>query len=55
MLGSNGLDTLKPSRFGFEMRMFQGANCDHVDQGRHRDLFHEVDVFWAEARRRARS
>jgi hypothetical protein len=23
---------IKPSRIGFEMRTFQGVNCDHVDK-----------------------
>jgi len=26
------LTHIKPSRIGFEMRMFQGVNCDHVDK-----------------------
>jgi hypothetical protein len=25
------LTSIKPSRLGFEKRMFQGVNCDHVD------------------------
>jgi hypothetical protein len=25
------LTSIKPSRLGFERRMFQGVNCDHVD------------------------
>jgi hypothetical protein len=23
---------IKPSRIGFELRTFQGVNCDHVDK-----------------------
>jgi hypothetical protein len=26
------LTHIKPSRIGFELRTFQGANCDHVDK-----------------------
>ena len=26
------LDLTKPSAIGFEMRVFQGVNCDHVDR-----------------------
>jgi hypothetical protein len=26
------LARIKPSRTGFEMRTFQGVNCDHVDK-----------------------
>ena len=26
------LARIKPSRIGFEMRMFQGVDCDHVDK-----------------------
>jgi hypothetical protein len=26
------LTHIKPSRIGFEMRTFQGVNCDHVDK-----------------------
>jgi hypothetical protein len=26
------LTCIKPSRLGFERRMFQGVNCDHVDK-----------------------
>jgi hypothetical protein len=26
------LTRMKPSRIGFEMRTFQGVNCDHVDK-----------------------
>jgi ssDNA-binding Zn-finger/Zn-ribbon topoisomerase 1 len=26
------LTFIKPSRIGFERRMFQGVNCDHVDK-----------------------
>jgi hypothetical protein len=26
------LARIKPSRIGFEMRTFQGVNCDHVDK-----------------------
>jgi hypothetical protein len=26
------LTRIKPSRIGFEMRRFQGVNCDHVDK-----------------------
>jgi hypothetical protein len=25
------LTSIKPSRLGFERRMFQGVNCDHVE------------------------
>jgi hypothetical protein len=25
------LTHIKPSRIGFERRMFQGVNCDHID------------------------
>jgi len=31
-LGPMVLTHIKPSRIGFEMRMFQGVNCDHVDK-----------------------
>ena len=31
-LGSMILVRIKPSRIGFEMRTFQGVNCDHVDK-----------------------
>jgi hypothetical protein len=26
------LTRVKPSRIGFELRTFQGVNCDHVDK-----------------------
>jgi hypothetical protein len=26
------LARIKPSRIGFELRTFQGVNCDHVDK-----------------------
>jgi len=26
------LTLIKPSRLGFEMRLFQGVNCDHFDK-----------------------
>jgi hypothetical protein len=26
------LTHIKPSRIGFELRMFEGVNCDHVDK-----------------------
>ena len=26
------LTHIKPSRIGFEMHMFEGVNCDHVDK-----------------------
>jgi hypothetical protein len=26
------LTRIKPSRIGFELRTFQGVNCDHVDK-----------------------
>jgi hypothetical protein len=26
------LTSIKPSRLGFERRMFQGVKCDHVDK-----------------------
>jgi hypothetical protein len=26
------LTRIKPSRIGFEMRTFQGVNCDHIDR-----------------------
>jgi hypothetical protein len=26
------LTVIKPSRLGFEMRIFQGVECDHVDK-----------------------
>jgi len=26
------LTHIKPSRIGFELRTFQGVNCDHVDK-----------------------
>jgi hypothetical protein len=26
------LTLIKPARVGFEMRVFQGVNCDHVDR-----------------------
>jgi hypothetical protein len=26
------LTRIKPARIGFEMRMFQGVNCHHVDR-----------------------
>ena len=31
-LGPMVLARIKPSRIGFEMRRFQGVNCDHVDK-----------------------
>jgi hypothetical protein len=31
-LGPMILTRVKPSRIGFEMRTFQGVNCDHVDK-----------------------
>jgi len=31
-LGPMVLAHIKPSRIGFEMRTFQGVNCDHVDK-----------------------
>jgi hypothetical protein len=31
-LGPMVLTRIKPSRIGFEKRMFQGVNCDHVDR-----------------------
>ena len=31
-LGSMILTRIKPSRIGFELRTFQGVNCDHVDK-----------------------
>jgi hypothetical protein len=31
-LGPMVLTHIKPSRIGFEKRMFQGVNCDHVDK-----------------------
>jgi len=31
-LGSMVLTRIKPSRIGFELRTFQGVNCDHVDK-----------------------
>ena len=31
-LGPMILTRIKPSRLGFEMRTFQGANCHHVDR-----------------------
>jgi hypothetical protein len=31
-LGPMILMRIKPSRIGFEMRTFQGVNCDHVDR-----------------------
>jgi hypothetical protein len=31
-LGPMVLTHIKPSRIGFEMRTFQGVNCDHVDK-----------------------
>jgi hypothetical protein len=31
-LGPMVLMRIKPSRIGFEMRTFQGVNCDHVDR-----------------------
>jgi hypothetical protein len=31
-LGPMVLTRIKPSRIGFEMRRFQGVNCDHVDK-----------------------
>jgi len=31
-LGPMVLTCIKPSRIGFEMRTFQGVNCDHVDK-----------------------
>jgi hypothetical protein len=30
--GSMVLARIKPSRIGFELRTFQGVNCDHVDK-----------------------
>ena len=32
MVGSTILTHIKSSRIGFEMRPFQGVNCDHVDK-----------------------
>jgi hypothetical protein len=31
-LGPMVLTQIKPSRIGFELRTFQGVNCDHVDK-----------------------
>jgi tRNA(Arg) A34 adenosine deaminase TadA len=31
-LGPMVLTRIKPSRIGFEMRTFEGVNCDHVDK-----------------------
>jgi hypothetical protein len=31
-LGPMVLTRIKPSCIGFEMRVFQGVNCDHVDK-----------------------
>jgi hypothetical protein len=31
-LGPMVLARIKPSRIGFELRTFQGVNCDHVDK-----------------------
>jgi hypothetical protein len=31
-LGPMVLTRIKPSRIGFEMRTFQGVNCDHIDK-----------------------
>jgi hypothetical protein len=31
-LGPMVLTRIKPSRIGFELRVFQGVNCDHVDK-----------------------
>ena len=31
-LGPMVLARIKPSRIGFEMRTFQGVDCDHVDK-----------------------
>jgi hypothetical protein len=31
-LGPMVLTRIKPSRIGFEMRVFRGVNCDHVDK-----------------------
>ena len=31
-LGPMILARIKPSRIGFEMRTFQGVDCDHVDK-----------------------
>jgi hypothetical protein len=31
-LGPMVLTRNKPSRIGFELRTFQGVNCDHVDK-----------------------
>ena len=31
-LGPMVLTRIKPSRIGFELRTFQGVNCDHVDK-----------------------
>lgn len=31
-LGPMVLTHIKPSRIGFELRTFQGVNCDHVDK-----------------------
>ena len=31
-LGPMILTRIKPARIGFEMRTFQGVNCDHVDK-----------------------
>jgi hypothetical protein len=30
MSGANSSDAFKSSRIGFELRTFQGVNCDHV-------------------------
>ena len=43
-LGSMILTRIKASRIGFEMRTFQGVNCDHVDKAV-TYLFDEVDFF----------
>jgi hypothetical protein len=37
------LSPFKPSRIGFELRTFQGVNCDHVDKVA--NLIDEMDFF----------
>jgi hypothetical protein len=39
------LSPFKPSRIGFELRTFQGVNCDHVDKVASKNLIDEMDFF----------
>ena len=45
------LTQIKPWRIGFELRTFQGINCDHVDKVTTETPIDEMDVFRAASAR----